>query len=164
MTLRNLGLPNSLPPLPNYPLPSLSTLSRILPSPSTMLKFFISLPSKIQLAILRPPLLPYLLAPVLFTGPILTSALEKTWPGQTYGRRLFSLKDGGVWDCLALALPGFVRNGWNALRGERADEEVSPAVERRRWVEMRNYIVVSIDHHPGRLSRQRLTNPTPRDL
>lgn len=47
-------------------------------------------------------------------------------------------------DCLSLVIPGFVKNAWGALKGEKRERvEVSPAVERRRWVEMRNYIVVS---------------------
>lgn len=141
VTLRYLGLPSALPPLPNFPLPSLTTLSKLLPSPTTIKDLFTSLPSRLQLKALR-PLLPYSLAPTLFVGPILTGILEKTWPGQMYGRRLLTLKDGGVLDCLALAVPGFVRRGWNGLIGEKAEEEKSPAVERRRWVEMRNYIVV----------------------
>jgi hypothetical protein len=41
-------------------------------------------------------------------------------------------------------IPEFVKNAWAGMKGEKRERvEVSPAVERRRWVEMRNYIVVS---------------------
>jgi len=121
--------------------------------------------------LLKPFVVPYTLVPVLFSGSLLVEGLEKGLPGQMYGRRLLprwsstsaaspSASSGfegntarveeepHLFDLFHLIVPGWLRR--MVTRDENS--VVSKAVEQRRWIEMRNYIVVRLSLVPRYLS------------
>ncbi|KAJ9099271.1 hypothetical protein QFC21_004152 [Naganishia friedmannii] len=82
--------------------------------------------------------LPYILAPLLFIGPLYTTYLDKALPFQQFGRASLGLgsstRNDGMLDCL--------RVFWT-----RGGDEVDPVermksrnLQRRRWIELRNCV------------------------
>ncbi|GHJ90331.1 hypothetical protein NliqN6_6733 [Naganishia liquefaciens] len=83
-------------------------------------------------------ILPYILAPFLFAGPLYTAFLERSLPLQSLGRQSLGLgspeRCDGLLDCLRV-LWTRKKNGQDGC-----EKAMSFDLERRRWIEMRNYI------------------------
>ncbi|KAJ9100968.1 hypothetical protein QFC19_005364 [Naganishia cerealis] len=87
----------------------------------------------------RPFLLPYILAPLLFIGPLYTTYLDKGLPFQRFGRSSLgfgsSTRNDGMLDCL--------RVFWTRAGDDEKDpveKMKSGDLEQRRWIELRNCV------------------------
>ena len=86
-------------------------------------------------------ILPCILAPLLFVGPLYTTFLERSLPFQQFGRQSLGLGSAqrcdGLLDCLRVL--------WTRREKGKAEDEKTALrnLEQRRWIELRNYIAVS---------------------
>lgn len=83
----------------------------------------------------------YILAPVLFIGPLYTTYLDRCLPFQYYGKNSLGLgsaeRSDGMLDCLRVL---WVRP---QVGGDDVEKVKAWNLEQRRWIELRNCIAVS---------------------
>lgn len=83
--------------------------------------------------------LPYLLAPILFFGPLYCLALDRELPWQACGRSV-----GESVRFLRVMLPPPIRRWWSGERGREARSVREKVEEVQDWVDYRNYAAVRL--------------------
>lgn len=86
-------------------------------------------------------IIPYILAPLLFIGPLYTTYLDRSLPFQHFGRQSLGLGSAqrydGMMDCLRVL--------WTRKREgvDEGEKMMLRNLEQRRWIELRNCVAVS---------------------